>query len=310
MMISIIIPTKDRPQQLTDCLRNISKNTYPHFEVLILDQSKKSTDIEGPLSQNQKIRHVHMPASGKSAAMNYGLDLAKGQIVAFTDDDCVVSKKWLSEISYIISKHRDIDGVFGKTLPYQPNKHPHEICPSTVIRNQQKTVSKPCLHSRYLGYGNNMAFRKEVFEKSGYFKEWLGPGSISLAAEDADLALQILIKKHKILYDPDMIVHHNKWLSLVESRNEDLSYICGEMACYGYYAFSGFSFAKSVVGGNFIDSYYDIRRIFGDVVKRRDMNFKGLGYSFKKILARTRGLYVAMFYYLRNLSFPTIVSGN
>lgn len=159
---------------------------------------------------------------------------------------------------------------------------------------------KPCLHYQRIGFGNNMAIRASVLREIGRFKEWLGPGSIGGNAEDAEIALRMLVKGYKILYNPNMLVYHNKWLNNKEMKKQNLSYICGEMACYGYFHFHGRRFASPVIRSNLRDSYHGFRQIIKRIVSLR-WSFALLTDTygeFLKVVYRVRGLLVARYFSL------------
>ena len=263
-MISIIVATKNRQSQLVDCLQSIYANRFKDFEVIVIEQSRVPSN--GNMFRYPHLTHLQQHQHGKSRALNLGITLARGDILAFTDDDCVVDHDWIRSILDFFTHHPDIDGVFGKILPYQQRSHKNEICPCVCARNKSAVITKPCLHYEYIGFGNNKAFRKKVFEKIGNFKPWLGPGSIGSNCEDGEIAQRALIHGHSIGYNPNMIVYHNKWLTAEKMRIQQLSYVCGEMACYGYFSFQHYDFAKPVVKKNITDTYWKIRKILKQIL--------------------------------------------
>ncbi len=247
--ISVIIITKDRPRQLQDCLKRIYARKTKPKEIIVFDQSSKAIK----LPKNSKLKYRHSILKGKSKDINRAIKLATGEILAFTDDDCLPDTNWLNQIQDSFQKYKGMVGVFGRTLPYQPERHRDLICPSTFIKTKSRIIDKPCKHWEEIGFGNNMAYKREIFEKLDYFKEWLGPGSIGSNAEDAEFALRVLINGNKLLFNPKIVVYHNRWLTKNESLKQDLSYMCGEMACYSYYAFLKLTIAREVVKDNLID---------------------------------------------------------
>src|SRR6185436_19207953 len=91
--VSVLVPTKERPELLHACIRSILASDHPSFEVLIIDQSKEP--YSGTHDPRVDVRHSQ--ARGKSAALNEALGRAKGRFLAFTDDDCTVSSDWLAK---------------------------------------------------------------------------------------------------------------------------------------------------------------------------------------------------------------------
>jgi glycosyltransferase involved in cell wall biosynthesis len=302
-MISICLNTKNRPGKLRACLKSILASKYQNWETIIVDQSNKTEIISANkllTGLSPKIRYFQNFEKGVSRAKNFALAKARAEIIAFTDDDCLVDKNWLRIIYQSFQKNKDIIGVFGKVLPYQPQLNNGKICPCIFTSNKKRIIDKPDLHWQNIGFGNNMAFRKEIFAKVGGFKEWLGPGSIGSNAEDAEFALRCLVEGYKLMYNPQMIIYHNRWLTQEEYRRQCLSYSCGEMACYGYFAFQGHKFAKKVVVDNFKDSYWEFRKAVKSLLLFKKGSVKLLFENFEKFIFRLRGLLVGWYYSRKN----------
>lgn len=259
-MISVLIPTYNRPHAVLSCLRSLQRSTLSKFEVLLIDQSTTNTTERVVESlHDARFRYIHSTHENKSIAMNEGVRQARGMILCFTDDDCIVTKNWLSAVQKDFITHPHINGVFGTTLPYQPQKHAGLYCPSVFCQKKYHIVSTPCRHFVSIGFGNNMSLRKNAI-KNNPFKPWLGPHSMGGAAEDAEIILRLLIQKKSILCDPVCIVYHNKWLDGKEAKKQESIYARGEMACYGYFYFQGYAFAKQVIQDSIRASFHDLQK--------------------------------------------------
>ena len=237
-MISIIIATKNRPKQLAQCLRSIEVCRYDNLEIILSDQGDFYT-TQKMLCKFPHIRIIHLktPSGGKGAALNIGLTSAKGDIFAFTDDDCIVDAHWLSHIEQYLHNHPSIAGVFGKTVPYRPQLHKGLLCRTTFDSDKPFVTNNPyIIHYKELGIGNNMTFRRIVFKKIKGFKEWLGVGSVSQAGGIEGEFIYRALKNNFILaYEPSIKVEHNKWLTEEEEEILQTKYIVGTIAFYCYY---------------------------------------------------------------------------
>src|SRR4051794_15473455 len=91
LAMTVLVPTKDRPDMLRACLESILASTHDSFEVIVIDQSA-TPFLE---IHDQRLRLINSSAQGKSAALNEGISVASGRYFAFTDDDCTVSPEWL-----------------------------------------------------------------------------------------------------------------------------------------------------------------------------------------------------------------------
>lgn len=252
MTISVLIATKNRPSDLTTCIERLLKSSLPNFEIIVIDQSNStlSKTVIDTFS-NPRIRYIKSTARGKSAALNKGISLAHGELIAFTDDDCIVTPSWLASIHSSFKKNPQVDGLFGSTYPYTPTRKKGTVCPSTFTRKKAHIITKPQYHVSEIGFGNNMAIKKKTLLKSGGFREWIGPNTQAPASEDAEIELRILTRGGVLAYDPKIRLFHNRWLSPRELRIQESKYTRGEAACYSYYYFSSYHFAKTVLRRGF-----------------------------------------------------------
>jgi len=265
-MISVIIATKNRHGQLVACIRSILRNSYSRFEIIIVDQT--DTVLHPNKRSAHRVTYLHRPGTGKSQALNEGIKHSRGNIVAFTDDDCIVSKSWLSAIAEEFRTYPHSAAIYGKTLPYKPELHKKLVCVSVMTRSKTRTIRHPVYHADMIGYGNNMAIKKEVITGLNGFRAWLGPGSLASAAEDAEMSLRMLMHGRTLRYVPTITVYHNRWSSSQELKRIQRAYTRGEMACYGYFHVQGHHFATAIVRRNFRHTTHGITRAVKRILQR------------------------------------------
>ena len=297
--ISVVIVTRNRHKKLFECLRALAKSTVKAFDVVVIDQSEKTNSFDLTIFSRKftHFSHVYMEEKGKSRGLNKAIALCSTPYLAFTDDDCVPDKDWLAEVLKSFAKQTEIGGVFGRTLPYQPILHKGEICPCTFSNRNSRVISSPGKHWKTIGFGNNMALRRDVLAKVGGFKEWLGPGSIGSNAEDAEIALRIITRGGKLYYNHKMTVCHNRWMSTQEDQRQQLSYICGEIACYGTFSLRGFSFAKKVVKESLLLSKKECVQTLRAGIHMKKVFFPLFAQTFLRILMKARGCIVALYFH-------------
>jgi len=302
-MVTVIIATRNRPEKICGCLQSLLKQKkQKRVAIIIVDQSDNDNTlqlVENLRRKNNFITYLRQNLVGKSKALNTGICVAKSNILAFTDDDCIVSNNWTSRIESTFASHPDISCVTGNTYPY--GNIPSWACQPTITTANASFV-QPTHHQR-VGFGNNFAVKRSALKSIGLFKTWLGPGSASTNCEDGEMILRILTFGYKILHDPKMLVYHNKKLNKAALKKQNLSYVCGEMACYGYYAFSGYGFATQVVTKNLVDSFKGIKRIVGDMLKRKILRTDDWILIIITFITRIKGLAIGLLYYLKELKF-------
>lgn len=250
-LISVIVATYNRPAKIIQLIHSLSHSSLKNFELIIIDQSdtaNNSNAIKKFSSIITTLIYKHTPKNvGKSRALNLGISLSRAPILAFTDDDCIVDKNWLKSIRDEFCLQADLVGIFGQIKPFQPNKHINMKCPSTFERKRRFRTKKICIHWKKLGYGANMAFKKNAVIASGGFNTLFGPGSIGKAAEDANLCLKILKQNMLVTYSPAIIVFHNNWMSKKEYLKLHKQYTWGGIFCYMPYILRSKKILKMVL---------------------------------------------------------------
>jgi glycosyltransferase involved in cell wall biosynthesis len=244
--ISVIVVTCGRPIELGLLLDSLSRQVYQADEVIVVDQrGKKNKKVISKIAkQFNHVSYVPSSSRNKSRSLNRAVSLAKNSIVAFTDDDCVADTHWLKEIARVFQKNQNISGMFGRSLPWQVGSWASSgrVCPAYFDKKTAHTLKNPDTDRAYIGYGHNMAFRKQALITLGGFVLWLGPGSMGKAGEDLEMGLRILLSERILFYEPRALVYHNRWLTFLQNQMQEASYVCGEVACFGYYGLSGYPF--------------------------------------------------------------------
>jgi len=195
MFISIIIPTHNRKKLLLKTLECLEKQAFPKnsYEIIIVDDgsSDGTADcIKRYTDENKNVKFFKKPHSGPGDSRNFGIKRAKGEIVAFTDDDCLIPGNWLSCIHDGFLQNQGTAGIEGKTLTFF-----RRISPLThqVINTYSHGIFPTC----------NIAYKKDVLEKIGGFNKTFGhPHN-----EDVDMAWKAL-KYGGIVFDGSVIIIH------------------------------------------------------------------------------------------------------
>lgn len=245
MKLSVIICTRNRPDKIGVCLKSILANSFSDFEIIVVDQSddyKTKEVVEG--TSNPLIRYFRMKEKGLSIARNLGIKKARSGIIAFTDDDCIVTEDWLANIYLSFEKNKGITAVFGRVLPDNPKGHAGLRCGSLTKFRKERIFSAPRKNNRFIFSGNAMSIRRGIFDKVGLFKKWLGVGSIGMATEDEEIIYRLLKNGGKVLLNPKVVVYHNSWLAEKEFHRLMVRYTSGFFAAFGYYALQGDKIAK------------------------------------------------------------------
>lgn len=197
MKASVIIPTYNSEKTISKCLESILDSDYSSFEVIVVDDG--STDNTINIVKKHAVRHFIKEHSGPAIQRNFGARRAKGEVLLFTDSDCIVSKDWIKNMVGRIK-----DNVVGVCGIY---KNLNED--SLVSRYIQGEIEYR--HSFLFREGNTDAigtfsagYRKDIFFKFGGFDESFPAAS----GEDFDLSYKLKEAGHKLVIEPRARVWH------------------------------------------------------------------------------------------------------
>jgi len=220
MNITVILCTYNRCQSLAAALRGVVTQVLPdsvEWEVLVVDNNSQDQTplvVEDFSARHPgRVRYLLEPRQGKSHALNAGIQEARGEVLAFLDDDATVEQTWLQNLTGGLFSG-DWAGAGGRIVlrwpselpPWLATEGPYARSPLPHFDEGQeaKELSKP-------PFGTNMAFRKEVFKKYGHFRTDIGPSpsrETPRAHEDTEFGSRLLAAGERLRYEPSAVVYH------------------------------------------------------------------------------------------------------
>jgi glycosyltransferase involved in cell wall biosynthesis len=216
MDISVIICTYNRSESLKRTLASFNGIVNPKnilWELIIVNNnSQDNTKFiceEYQKDSKVEMQYVFEEKQGLSEARNTGIKFAKGEIIAFTDDDVIVDKYWLSNI-YNIFEEYQVSSVGGKILPLWAVAKPRWLIPELYGMLALLDYGEEPLYLNYpYIWGANIAIKAEMFKKYGLFNINLGRiGKKLYCDEEFDFLLRLHNNGEKVLYHPGVVVHH------------------------------------------------------------------------------------------------------
>ncbi len=197
-LVSVVVPVRNGADCIGDCVASVLAARYPPHrrEVLVVDNG--SADGTADIVKGQPVTYLFEADIGPSSARNRGVGSSSGEIVAFLDADCVVTKGWLEELVAPFADP-DVWGVAGEILSYPPETRAQRYMATRKVRWQQ-----PALESRWWPFAvtANVAFRRATFERVGYFDPVL------IRAQDKDFGRRFLSSGLTMEYSPRAVVFH------------------------------------------------------------------------------------------------------
>ncbi len=203
-MVSVVVCTYNGARTLNECLESLMRLDYPDFEVILVDDGSRDAtpQIAAEFPQVHVIRQENR---GLSVARNVGAKAARGEIIAYTDDDCVADENWLL---YLVLGMRDqnvaaiggpnitppSDNWIAKCVAVSPGN------PSHVMLDDRRAEHVP---------GCNMAVRRDVLLNLGGFDP-----QYRAAGDDVDLCWRLMDQGYDIGFAPGAMVWHHRRCSI------------------------------------------------------------------------------------------------
>jgi GT2 family glycosyltransferase len=227
--ISIIVPFYNAEETLSFCLDALLSQSYLPFEIFLVDNNSMdgSSSIAKRFANDNSslITYLLEPQQGPSFARNSGARLASGDIIAFTDADCVPDREWLRIVRESFNDE-NIGAVAGRVEGFKPESLLDKFHSMLTLRG----LSNSHTYSEFTlvrgGFPTaNLAVRKDVFDAIGGFDE-----SMKIYSEDYDLCARIYNSGYRINYTTDAVVYHKHRNSLVGTWRQSFGFGTGHAA--------------------------------------------------------------------------------
>ncbi len=201
--LSLIVATLGREAELGRCLASLAAQSSKDFEVVVVDQN--ADDRVAALLERHgapfMLTHVRAPP-GLSRARNVGLQLTRGSIVGFPDDDCWYDVDIVARVLQFFAEHPAAHGLSGGGAAGAGG------APRARFARGEQWITASRAWTQ--GMSSAIFLRQELVAAIGPFDEDLGVGSGTPwpAAEETDYLLRAIAKGARIWYDPSLAVHH------------------------------------------------------------------------------------------------------
>lgn len=238
--VSVVVCTRDRPEQLRRCIAAISDCEPRPGEIIVVDNSFTPGSLDIALKNFPSVRIVHESRPGLSFARNTGLAAATGTIVAFTDDDVTVTPNWIEALTVSFS-NQHVGAVTGLVLPgclqsdaefafeFDIGGLASSFEPRSFDKSFLDTGILKAPHVWEIGAGANFSIRKAVLDDIGPFDERLGAGAAG-CSEDSEFLYRLLQADWICHYRPAVVVRHNHRGDVSALRRQMRAYMRGHVA--------------------------------------------------------------------------------
>lgn len=206
--LSVIIPTHNRNAQVKTCLQALAVQAYPRdrFEVVVVDDgsAEPPREIVAFFSEALNVTLLIEPHGGPSAARNAGAARARGEFLAFTDDDCAPTPEWLKNIAARLVNFPTCL-VGGRTINALAD-NTYSAASQALIDVIYAHFNRDPANAQFLA-SNNMAMPAEQFHAVDGFN------SSFPSAEDREFCDRWLRHGYRMTYAPEVVIHHRHYLT-------------------------------------------------------------------------------------------------
>ena len=180
--VSVVVATRNRASLLGDCLRSLSaQRSDVGLEIVVVDNGSEDATpqvVQEWSRLDKRIRSVEQPAIGLSRAKNAGIRSAKGRLLLFTDDDVVVSDRWIEAHVDFFRRTRGLVVAGGPVLPiaHDLGSWPPWVTDAATAELVRLYYGEEehLLEGFERPWGANMAARRELFDEVGLFNDFVG----------------------------------------------------------------------------------------------------------------------------------------
>ena len=211
---SVVICTRNRPDELNRCLEAVSRLDYPRFNTLVVDNAP-SSDLARQVAARWGAAYLLEPKAGLSRARNAGARSCATEIVAYLDDDCVAEREWLARLA-VEFRDPTVMAVTGPVMPLEKGR-PGEDRAILACHAPSRQWERLDRQNPYwfeiasfggMGLGGNMALRRRAFEFWAGFDERLGRGAVISGCEEHFAFAQLVENGYAIIFTPGAVVRH------------------------------------------------------------------------------------------------------
>jgi glycosyltransferase involved in cell wall biosynthesis len=292
LTVSVVVCTRNRPEKLAVCLASLVKCEPAPLEIIVVDNNPADRRTRAAVEAVAGVRYVPEEAPGLSRARNTGVRAARGDIIAFTDDDVQVSANWLVGLKaafadpkigcvtgLVLPSTLDNEGAFAFEFDY--GGFGNSFVP---VNYDHRFLDVPWTMAAQvwdIGAGANMAIRKAMIASIGDFDVRLGAGACG-CSEDSEFWHRTLHAGWKCYYEPASIVFHEHRADRAALARQLRAYIRGHVvALFVQYGNDGHigNLVRAFVGFpvHFANTFG--HALFtGDRIRRRMMWWEVLGY--------------------------------
>lgn len=221
-LVTVAVCTRNRTDDLARCLESLCHLDYPLLDILVIDNAPNNDSTEYLVrTAYQSFRYIREPRPGLNWARNRAIIEARGEIIAYTDDDVVVDSGWVRAFAEVFAENEEVMAITGLVAPYELETDAQILFEEyksfgrgferkwyQVSRTGKRKVADIHGGTGKFGTGANMAYRLRLFDKIGYFDPALDVGTVTNGGGDLEMFFRVVKEGYALVYEPRAIVRH------------------------------------------------------------------------------------------------------
>jgi glycosyltransferase involved in cell wall biosynthesis len=204
--LSVVVPTRDRPEMLTRCLESVVKAMGPEDELIVVDSASKDAEAVRRAAVGFGARVIRSDLPGAGQARNVGWKASEHEFVVFVDDDVWVDPGWADAMAERLAHDCDVGFVTGRVQAPEGQQSYF-----VAIKDDPEPALFGRMSRGLVGHSASLAVRRPALEAIGGFDVWFGPGARFRGADDGDLFDRLFERGYLCAYEPNALGWHDQW---------------------------------------------------------------------------------------------------
>ena len=234
--VTVAVCTRNGVDRIGECLDALVALDYPAdlLDLLIVDNAPLDDRLKAMIAERYpRLRYAVEPQPGLDRARNRAILEARGDIVAFTDDDVSVDAGWVDAIARLFVQEPEVEAVTGLVVPDAIDCDAHRLFEKyggfgrgfdrryfRVNAAAGERAADRCAGAGKFGTGANMAFRRTTFDRIGPFDPHLDVGTPANGGGDLEMFFRVLKSGGVLVYEPRALVRHRHRQTIAQLRTQ------------------------------------------------------------------------------------------
>ncbi|HJU89671.1 MAG TPA: glycosyltransferase [Gemmatimonadaceae bacterium] len=217
--VTVAVGTRERPEMLGRCLAALAKNNHRPREILVVENGEE-TDVIRRIVQEHDAVYLSEPRRGLNLARQRAVLAARGDVIAFTDDDAVPDAGWVGAIARAFAGNPEVSAVTGLVVPLELETAAQLLFEAyggfgrgldrrrVWAEQPHRPVGHRIGNAGSYGTGASMAFRREALAWAGAFDPALDVGTAAGCGGELEMFFRVLKLGGTLTYEPSVVVRH------------------------------------------------------------------------------------------------------